>query len=281
MNYQMIFASLILISSTVSYSEGYLNCEKNGTIIKKCVVDQSKKIADPIQGLRPGSNDESDFVVDYSFNCPGDNIDIYFMSGEGKEQIAKGAGNRLTVTGAYELTVYDPNPHLTKRKHFENTCTLVVNKVDVQPSSRQISLWRIDAATQAKIIGLVSDRFELANDFESYADWDKNQTNVMLDSARLKVKLFEQGCQDGDQTSCRSAAHFRVVVGALEAKIAGTPSSGITDESGEELIASYLKDLEGEVDTGRKMIDRFKYWHLEVSNDLQEIIEQVQGTLNP
>ncbi|MDQ3233975.1 MAG: hypothetical protein M3Q07_19335, partial [Pseudobdellovibrionaceae bacterium] len=276
MSYQTLFVSFLLLSPVVGYSEGYLKCEKYGTLLKKCTVDQTKKIADPIQGMESESNEESDFVIDYSFVCPGDNIDIYFRSGDGQVLITKGQKNRLTVTGTYELIVFDPNPQITKRKHFENTCDLIVDKVDIQPSTRQISLWNNEAITHAKIIGLASDRFALANDFGSYANWDKNQTNVMLESMRLKVKLFEEGCESGDQTSCRSAAHFRVAVGALEAKITGTPSSEITGDASDEITATYLEDLETEIQTGERMINRFKHWHLEISRDLEEIIQKVR-----
>lgn len=223
---------------------------------------------------------EASWTIEYSFPCQGHRVGLGFDTGSKFVNLNYTNGSRprieLTENGDGPLMFTDLDPVNTRRATLVGGCTLTVHSVRVTPSLHTLRDWEDDARDQAKIIGLSLAAYELARDFKSYAEWDVQQTTTLVNSARLKVQLFESLCEQSDETACRTAAHFRVVVGALEAKLIGSPAQPIGDETGGELVSAYEKDLEREVQMGRDMIARFQRWNAAVTQELETVVNSIQ-----
>jgi len=265
------FAALGCSSGLAATINVNLDCTYNGPVSRTgCTVAQPTSIANLTEDM------DASWTVSYSFPCKGHRTSLAFHTGDKHVALEYTDGgrpiNEFTADGRGPLTFLDQDITASRRATLVGACALTVHSVSIAPSLRAIGDWKEKAEDQAQIIDLSLTVYELASDFRSYMDWDRRQTTTMLNSARLKVKLFEPLCDQGDQTACRSAAHFRVIVGALEAKQKGTPSPPIADEAGELLLATYKKDLDDEVQLGRDMVTRFQRWNLAVTQELQDIL---------
>lgn len=222
---------------------------------------------------------EASWDVSYNFNCRSHPTALQFDFGSRTSALKYTEADhpiRILEDGYGPLRFVDQDPDLTRQQTLIGDCKLLVHSVGVSPSSRTLGIWTDGARSQAKIIDLSLSLFELATDFKSYAAWDKRQTKTLLDSARLKVRLFEGPCAQGDETACRSAAHFRVIVGALEAKIQGTPSEPVSDETGREITEVYEQDLTKQVLIGRQMVLRFERWKLAITQELGDVLNEIK-----
>ncbi|MDQ3232926.1 MAG: hypothetical protein M3Q07_13995 [Pseudobdellovibrionaceae bacterium] len=271
-----ISVSLLTLSSSAFAADvvDFSSCTNFGSNRTRCVLENPVILATLPEEM------SASYTITYSFPCKGHKTGLAFDAGDEAKALAFTNPERpthsLTIDGPLNLSLVDQDPSATYRATLIGSCLLTVQSVSVTPSVKGISTWKKDAETQAKIIGLSYGRYQLVADYKSYASWDTTQTQTVLESAKLKIELFKSECDSGDQTACRSAAHFRVVVGALEAKISGAPVPPINDVDGKEILASYREDLEGEVALGKNMVERFKRWELLVSEELQRIIDSIK-----
>lgn len=280
MNFQgkIFFGALtLLVSTSISFAAQTINfssCSGSDSYRTQCVLEK------PVELAKLPEEMTASYKINYRFSCKGHKTGLAFDAGSEKKALEYTTNEvqlrTIMVDGPNSLQFTDLDPAATYRATLVGVCALTVDSVSITPSVSTTIQWSKDAETQAKIIRLSLDRYELISDYKAYTSWDSKQTQTILDSAKLKVLLFETQCNGGDKTACRSLAHFRVLVGALQAKIDGTPATPISNEDGDEIVTAYKKDLEAEVSIGLEMIDRFKRWSLAVSAELQKILDSVQ-----
>ncbi|MFY7927606.1 MAG: hypothetical protein ACOVS5_01935 [Oligoflexus sp.] len=266
---------LFLLAAPISAeTNAALTCTSSGSAKTRCFL------AEPIELGIADEDIELSWTVSYSFPCRGHATALAFDTGSetvGLQYTNTSFPKReFTRDGRGPLTFVDLDPTTTARATLLGTCALTIHSVKFTPSVDEIGDWHEAAKSQAKIIGLSQTLAELAEGYANYRNWDSQQTNTVLNAAKLKVTLFENQCQEGDQTACRSAAHFRLVVGALEGKLRGTPAAPITDEAGREMATVYAEDLATEVGVGREMVKRFERWNVAVTAELIQILKDIQ-----
>ncbi|WP_375767342.1 hypothetical protein NR798_37540 [Archangium gephyra] len=257
-------AVLLLGAKAQAFGENLLSCQNGGFVLTRCTL-QRVPLAAPV--LEDGSTYETEYTVSYNFACTGHSVNVGVSTGAQYVPFVMGATNAtLRIVGAAGAETYDPDPAATQRLSFKPGCSLTVSSAAVFPSNNTLILWTSQSQSQAKIINLSAERYLLAKDYQAISSW--YESKLLL----LKEKL------DSLVVAFPTNIHYKVMRDTVNAALANAPapySEEVIGEAGEELIITLRAELDAEIVTGQKLVNRFTRWQLQAEQSLVDALANV------
>ncbi|MFW7379957.1 MAG: hypothetical protein ACOH5I_14180 [Oligoflexus sp.] len=245
-----------------------IDCQGKGLLKTRCSVLENN--------LTQSFDYELSYDVDFRFHCPGHRAGIGFLIDHqdlrGPFYSSQDVQSVLTLNTREHLKIAAMDADSFYRAQF-SSCQLEILTVRFQPSFQTIQLWQQEANYQAKLIEKSIDAYILARDLQSYQSWDRDKTMVLLEAVTRKWEAFQDLCDSGDTTACRSKTHFQIIHNSLKAKLDSTPVDTLPSrEDFDYLYEYYFQELQDEVRIAHTILERYRYWQLELDSQLEDIM---------